>query len=141
MNKEFKSCTTSILKKQRQLRESLSSEHIDSIRRALPYDEDELPNSWDFEQGFIAAEKAHGIVSKLSEPKKIIEIQAYRDSNGKPTCSLVWGEKSCKWVGTRRMGTQEVCMATGSILDRDPVGIGYLQPACGCPIWDVKAQD
>lgn len=42
-------------------RKPLSDEQINQIRRAIPFDEEDRPDPWDFSQGFRAAEKAHGI--------------------------------------------------------------------------------
>lgn len=42
-------------------RKPLSDEQINQIRRALPFDEEDRPDPWDFSQGFRASEKAHGI--------------------------------------------------------------------------------
>lgn len=42
-------------------RDPLSDAEITAIRRSMPFDDEDLPDPWDFAHGFRAAEKAHGI--------------------------------------------------------------------------------
>lgn len=70
---------------------------------------------------------------------KTITVEVFRDPDGKPTCSLVWGHQSCQWVGSRAMGMKEICLLTGIDLRRVPNGVGFLQPVHSCPLWKDEA--
>ena len=42
----------------------LTDKEINDLRLALDYDIEDLPDPWDFKQGFLAAERAYGIKEK-----------------------------------------------------------------------------
>lgn len=75
---------------------------------------------------------------------KTIEIRVYRDKEGKPICAKNFktGE-FCKYLGSRRMGTQEVCMfGENQDLFRQTITSGefkgeqdYVRPHKNCPLW------
>lgn len=73
-----------------------------------------------------------------------ITVTAYRTPDGRPTCCARWPDSACprsmpaqmcQFLRTTRMGTVELCGATGDELQRHDDGFGYLIPAEGCPVW------
>jgi hypothetical protein len=66
---------------------------------------------------------------------RTIEVLAYRDDDGNPTCCTDWGNARCRFVSTRKFGLVEVCSVTGHDLQRGPADIHLLRPHDGCPVW------
>ena len=73
----------------------------------------------------------------MSRHDHVIKIVRYTDDDGNPTCCTNWETDRCGFLGVRRMGTIEVCMATGLDLYRSPAQQkDLLRPAIGCPVWE-----
>lgn len=77
---------------------------------------------------------------------RTIEVQAYRDPDGAPTCCADWTTARCRFITLRKFGLVDVCACTGEDLQRLPAGAGYddpvedpwnhyVRPVAGCPIW------
>ena len=69
-----------------------------------------------------------------STEKRTIEVEAYRDENGKPTCCLDWKTKRCKFISTIRFGSIILCGATCYELTHDDDGDSLIRPR-HCPVW------
>lgn len=68
---------------------------------------------------------------------KTIKIQAYRDRDGKPTCSSSHAaQKSCRLLNSRTFGSVWVCGWTGEDLD---YSFGFIRPHQLCPLWKDEA--
>lgn len=73
--------------------------------------------------------------------KRSIEITAFRDPSGNPTCAVdPTAEGTCTFYRTSHFGCFEGCaLAAGEhILRRGPDGMGYMIPVDNCPVWSVK---
>jgi len=68
--------------------------------------------------------------------KKKIEVEAYIDGDGNPTCSLSIHD-TCIFYNTEYFGIKEKCVIYGEYLHRKN-NTGYLQPTSNCPIWGKK---
>jgi len=72
----------------------------------------------------------------MSEYKRTIEITAYRTPGRTPCCALDFQSgKVCKFVGTTKFGTVEVCRLDNQELQRGDNGKGYLVPTDSCIVW------
>lgn len=68
----------------------------------------------------------------MSTENIVIQIAAYRDPEGNPTCAVAEGW--CEFLGTRLF--RDVCMPLNEDLGRGgDDGCGYIQPAEQCPVW------
>lgn len=77
---------------------------------------------------------------------RTIKIDAYLDANGDPTCCTDWTTARCRFVSVRKLGTVEVCSATGRDIQRGPAGMAHgefsndpskhlLRPVHDCQVW------
>jgi hypothetical protein len=70
---------------------------------------------------------------------RTIEVKAYRCTDGEPVCALDFkARKVCQFMRTRHFGTVETCGMTGTDIERDDHGNGWLRPVDGCPVWGEK---
>lgn len=80
---------------------------------------------------------------------RTIEVKAYRDAAGDPTCCKRWAGARCLFLRTRKFGAIGVCAVTGEDLLRGPHGIQpgefaadaeshLLRPHADCPLWVQK---
>ena len=70
-----------------------------------------------------------------------ITVQAYRDEDGQPTCAADFPQGHvCRFLGSRKFGTHDVCMTNGKSAFRRVSGPtpGYLVPVEGCPVWSEE---
>ena len=64
-----------------------------------------------------------------------IKIARYRSADGQPTCCLDHpAGKVCKFLGTRKFGSIDVCML-GQERELGERGIGYTRPDTACEVW------
>jgi hypothetical protein len=68
--------------------------------------------------------------------KKTIEIEAYKDPKGRPTCAKDFEKgEFCKLLTTYAFGTRYIC----GFLEEEAFGyesdFDFLKPCEGCPIW------
>jgi hypothetical protein len=66
--------------------------------------------------------------------RQTIEVTAYRDPHGEPTCCLEAGRWCCQFLETRKYGTVDVCGITGRDIERTPA-YGWTRPHDGCLVW------
>ena len=69
-----------------------------------------------------------------------ITMLRYRDPSGRPTCAADFDKGDvCRFYGTQRLSTHEVCFACGDKSRRVWEGMpridGYLRPLKDCPVW------
>lgn len=77
----------------------------------------------------------------MNTEQKQITISAYRDYDGNPTCALaVLGGKCCPFFEVKKFGFVEMCIYTGSSLERREEGIGFTIPDENCPVWNNNNQ-
>ena len=69
---------------------------------------------------------------------KTIEIEVFETPDGKPTCASDFRTgKQCKFLLTRKFGTELLCGFTGNddkLEDYKMDGTGYLKPCESCPL-------
>ena len=68
---------------------------------------------------------------------RTIEVAAYADEAGKPTCCAQWPAAKCQFMTARKFGLVEVCNMTGRDVERES-NEGLLRPHEGCPVWGEK---
>lgn len=66
---------------------------------------------------------------------RLIKVVGFVDHAGLPTCSLKAGADDCRFLRSAATGVAHACMATGTRLRHSELGVGYLRPAAGCPVW------
>lgn len=74
-----------------------------------------------------------------------IDVERYTTDNGDPTCSLVYGVHTCKFLRTTKFGLVDTCVFAPALepLDRGDRyeksdQLGYLIPCEWCIIWNKK---
>ena len=89
----------------------------------------------------VAVEGPGGLCTKEI---RTFEVEAYRDSNGAPTCCVSWDNAMCRFLVTRKFGLVDVCSATGVDVERELAesppnkrreSYNLLRPVEGCPVW------
>ena len=66
-------------------------------------------------------------------PTKTISVSVYKTPEGDPTCCRSVNGQQCEFLGTRLLGTREVCMLGEQVaLRRQDGGSGYIIPHKKC---------
>jgi hypothetical protein len=69
---------------------------------------------------------------------RAIEVQAYRDPEGRPTCAACFRTRQvCVFYRTRKMGLVEECALDEHrrLERRGKDGLGFLKPGKRCLVW------
>lgn len=66
-----------------------------------------------------------------------IKLIRYVDNNNQPTCAISFtGGHICHFYGTKKLGTQELCLYHNQALfRRNHNECGTLIPLSNCPLW------
>lgn len=79
----------------------------------------------------------------MSEESRTIQVTAYRDSKGNPTCAKNFEtDQVCLFYRTQRLGCNETCALAEQAgkycqtMSRREKGEGSLIPLVNCPIWN-----
>ncbi len=78
---------------------------------------------------------------EMTTETRTITVQAYRDEDGQPTCAADFQQGHvCRFLGSRKFGTQDTCLAKNTDVFRRFSGppYGFLVPVVGCPVWSEE---
>ena len=78
---------------------------------------------------------------EMTTETRTITVQAYRDEDGQPTCAADFQQGHvCRFLGSRKFGTQDTCLAKNNDVFRRVSGppYGFLVPVVGCPVWSEE---
>jgi hypothetical protein len=59
----------------------------------------------------------------MTSEQRTINVTAYRDADGHPTCCADWNSARCIFVQTRKLGLIEVCALSGKDIPRQPADL------------------
>ena len=78
---------------------------------------------------------------EMTTETRTITVLAYRDEDGQPTCAADFSQGHvCRFLGVRKFGTQDTCLAKNNDVFRRVSGppYGFLVPVVGCPVWEGR---
>ena len=88
----------------------------------------------------------------MTHEQRTINVTAYRDADGHPTCCADWNSARCIFVQTRKLGLIEVCALSGKDIPRQPADLRrgefvtdpsehLLRPVKGCIVWAHEIEE